>query len=594
MTRIIFFSAIVASLSLLSVVLAAEPDASVNARRFLRRYCYECHNGPGSPGGDVNFLSRQELVEKGIVVPRIPDESSLIQRLVQQSMPPLEQRQRNPISPEEIAELRAWVEIGAPDFTIASTQRGFHSVEKVLRSIRDFLKSQDEADRPYFRFFTLHTVANRKFTSDADLDLHRFALSKAINSLNWGPEVIAPRALDNETRLVYVVDLRDLVIRSGQSWSELDHWTALSRAYPYGFSYADFHSHERQDLLTEVRQLLGDRISTHLPVLRADWFIATATRPPLYHDLMDLPKTAQELEQTLGVDIAKALTSPEPSAIARGGFSRSGVSAQNRLVERSQSSLGYYWKSYDFKPNTQRGSLTRFPLGPRGLAGQESFDDMAFEHDGGEIIFSLPNGLQAYLLVNGDGGRIDEGPIDVVSDALKTSGTPAIVNGQSCMACHREGVINFRDEIRGASGVFGDAAKQVDRIYLAHEVMRPLVDADRKRFQQALAKTVEGISDTEYLTGPSAPEPIGEVVRKYRLVYLGVEDIAVELDIPTTQELRSLIGSERVRVLGLDAVFRGKATISRNLWEATKSRSGLGGRSLAHDLGFEVGFTPVQ
>ena len=33
-----------------------------------------------------------------------------------------------------------------------------------------------------------------------------------------------------------------------------------------------------------------------MPFVRADWFIATASLPPLYHDILDLPKTDKELE----------------------------------------------------------------------------------------------------------------------------------------------------------------------------------------------------------------------------------------------------------------------------------------------------------
>ena len=60
----------------------------------------------------------------------------------------------------------------------------------------------------------------------------------------------------------------------------------------------------------------------------------------------------------------------------------------------------------------------------------------AFEHDGGEIIYALPNGLQAYMLVDGKDARIDAGPLDVVQDRNQHSGNPTIVNGISCMGCH--------------------------------------------------------------------------------------------------------------------------------------------------------------
>ena len=50
------------------------------------------------------------------------------------------------------------------------------------------------------------------------------------------------------------------------------------------------------------------------------------------------------------------------------------------------------------------------------------------------MIFTLPNGLQGYFLTDGVGKRIDSGPIEVVSNALKTSGTSWPPNGKSPQA----------------------------------------------------------------------------------------------------------------------------------------------------------------
>ena len=52
--------------------------------------------------------------------------------------------------------------------------------------------------------------------------------------------------------------------------------------------------------MAAARRLTG----SDLPALRADWFVATATRPPLYHTVLDLPGTDAQLDtykNTLGV-----------------------------------------------------------------------------------------------------------------------------------------------------------------------------------------------------------------------------------------------------------------------------------------------------
>lgn len=273
------------------------------------------------------------------------------------------------------------------------------------------------------------------------------------------------------------------------------------------------------------------------------------------------------------------------------GFAKSGVSGQNRLVERTPAAHGAYWKSYDFKPGRKRGKLTRFPLGPRNLFGNRPhpFDRQAFDHDGGEIIWHLPNGLQGYMLIDAEGTRIDEGPIDVVSDALKTSGTPAIVNGLSCMACHKHGMIPFQDSIRDHSAVFGVAQRKVQELYPPAAVMEPLVEQDREQFMDALEQCIgpflrvdgnEGIPIEEF------PEPIAEVARMHRLVFLDLETVACELNIADPQQLILRVGLKTLKELGLETLTQKDGVISRLDWEA------FDGTSLMQDLANQLGFTP--
>src|SRR5262249_41207164 len=156
----------------------------------------------------------------------------------------------------------------------------------------------------------------------------------------------------------------------------------------------------------------------------------------------------------LGVDFAADFGA---GRLARAAFTGSGVSRNNRVVERQRARYGAYWKSYDFKSSVGTGNVLRLPLGPN-FAGNPFAPELAFEQAGGEIIFNLPNGLQGYLLVDAKGKRIDEAPADIVEDASRTSGSGIIVNGLSCMACHKNGMIgDFRDVVRDGHGLHGDA-----------------------------------------------------------------------------------------------------------------------------------------
>ena len=89
------------------------------------------------------------------------------------------------------------------------------------------------------------------------------------------------------------------------------------------------------------------------------------------------------------------------------------------------------WRSYDFNSSNGQSNIEEYP--------------QLFQHAGGEMIFTLPNGLHAYFITdnNGNGERLNEAPIDIVLDARKNQ----IINGASCMGCHSGGIIKFKNEL---------------------------------------------------------------------------------------------------------------------------------------------------
>jgi serine/threonine-protein kinase len=570
---------------------AAEPDTktlAAQARGVLKTYCHRCHHGEGSEGGDFDVLKVETLTaprdgDTPYVVPGKPAESYLYQRLAirkqgKGDMPPQKIRERPSDADKEA--VRQWIEASAPTFLDSKPARKFITLAEVLAAVRDHLRDADEEKQPHLRYFTLHHLANNPAVSEDDLRLCRAALSKALNSLTWSPDIVPVEPVD-KAATIFVIDVRDT------QWDRDNLWQEILNANPYGLKY---HNHPGlRKLNDEINRLSRDA----LPIVRADWFVATATRPPLYHALLRLPARASQLERDLGVKvIADSFLDPTPELIARGGFARSGVSGQNRLVERHRAQHGAYWKSYDFKPDSARAKLTRFPLGPLGLFPEKEhpFKDQAFRHDGGEIIFNLPNGLQGYLLVNGKDERIEEGPIQVVGDELRTSGTPAIVTGLSCMACHKHGMIPFKDQIRTTHAVFGKPARQVELLYPEAKVMNRLVERDEARFLAALERAVGRF----LRVGPDKdkplkqfPEPVGEVARTYRLLYLDLKTLACELDIEDPKELLQQVGEKKWKQLGLEAVLKPGGEVSRLEWEAVDDVS------LMQEVARELRYTPV-
>jgi hypothetical protein len=270
------------------------------------------------------------------------------------------------------------------------------------------------------------------------------------------------------------------------------------------------------------------------PLLRADWLVATAARPPFYHDILRLPASDRELEAQLRVDVAEDL---RQARVARAGFNGSGVSRNNRLIERHESPHGAYWRSYDFAGNADRRGLFAHPLGPN--AGIHSF-----QHDGGEIIFSLPNGLQGYMLVDGRGRRIDKGPLAIVSDPRRPD--RAVENGLSCLSCHVRGVIPRADQVRehvlGGRGAFGDVeAAAVLALYPPRESFLAALEDDARRFVAALEAAGVAVD---------GPEPVAALAQHYE-GELSRAQAAAELGLSPDELVRGLdVSPPLARILG--------------------------------------------
>ena len=248
------------------------------------------------------------------------------------------------------------------------------SLGAVLNAIRDDLQKLDAAERRKQRYFTLNNLYNNPNVSADQLCLTRAAPAKVVNSLTWRDDVVPLRAVD-ANEIVFAVDIHKL------GWTA-ETWKTVLSHYPYGLRYPDHPDQTLKGFDRDIQQAL-DGVEEPVHV-RADWFIVTATRPPLYHTLMyddflpELKKrrtdrqdganpkkmTDRDLEDYLGIDVVGNIFGPDPQA-ARAGFAQSGVSGQNRLVERHPLNGRAYWKSYDFKPTTWEANLVQFPLGPR-------------------------------------------------------------------------------------------------------------------------------------------------------------------------------------------------------------------------------------
>ena len=564
-----------------------EPALSEQAYNILTERCSRCHGGSAVQAG-IDVLSRDNLLkERGpagatffFVKPGDVAASQLIDAVDggdDSYMPKSGSPEAKSMTAEEKELLKQWVAAGAEYPKRRDVP--FISRTQILKAVRDHLLQAKSDDRAYLRFFTFAHLLNNESITELDLRMYRAALSKAVNSLSHERDIHLPKPVPGSSDSVYVVDLRKL------GWDKHNLWNELLKHYPYGLKYDFVKDEELQDLGKDVAKFAeGD-----LPILRADWFIVKSTQPPLYHAFLNIPDTLMELEHRLQLNIEDNFNSGH---MQRSGYAKSGVSKQNRLLERHTSpATPYFWISYDFLPRRAKGDLARFPLGP--VFANNKFRHQAFEHDGGEIIWSLPNGMQAYMLIKANGERIDTGPIEVVFDRSAILGTPSIINGISCMYCHRAGMISeFRDEIRLADAVGGEARQKVLELYPPHDDMQKLVQQDGKLFVRALERTIGPFLKVGADVKKSVldfPEPVGKVAEMYSRD-LTPREVALELNIEKVEVLQAKIEANRELLrYGLGTMIQDPpGTLKREKWE---SRDGT---SLMQDVSAELRLgTPV-
>ncbi len=563
---------------------ASGADSQLNsaAVAVLQKYCHRCH-GVESRYPGLSVLDRETLIrpkdpkEQPFLSPMKPGDSRIWQAIESGEMPP--EKQPQPTA-EEKATLKRWIEAGAVFPLAKRPERDFVGEDTILSIISADLDQRPREQRRFNRYFALVHLWNDRDLSDDDLRLVRAGVSKLVNSLSRMFRVAVPRQVDPDG-LVLGIDIRDY------GWSD-KQWNKLLEAYPYGLRRG-----------TDQAKRVYELTECDLPYLRADWFLRNASRPPLYHDLLDIPMNAKTLESALGVNIKANF---DNDSLVRAAFRKSGVSGQNRMVERHDDRQGAYWKSYDFNSNLDRADLFRFPLGPE-FPG--SANRAAFKHAGGEIIYHLPNGLQGYMLVTHEDVRIDEGPISIVSDPNQFSGSPAIINGISCMGCHRDGMIRFEDTLRVTFNrqAGQPVADKVLRIYPEQAEMSKRVEADRDRFLSSNDQAVMPFlrtSPEDRRTSVNFPEPITQVADRY-FRRLSIDDVARELGLPTSPETAQRLGvyrsdelatvikvSNEMSRLGLAPLATGEQ-IARDAWEQAYRRTA---RELK--LGIPLNFSTAQ
>lgn len=487
------------SVALVGFSLRAQNTSSeleAKAKAILVERCAECH----SPGGKKNkkpqldaLISMEALRNNtDYVVSGNAEQSDLFKRVTlpegdddvmpQSSGKAGDSGFREHLKPDEIATLKSWIEGAAPSPNSPGTtaERPFVSDENLIHAALKDLEQQSSALTPTIRYLSIANLYNQRdakgnsLRSDAVLDLARQAINKLVNSMSSNGKLIKATPVDSQA-LLFRIQLSDY------GWSR-EKWQHIESFYPYEVD----HDNIEERRLKELTQ-------TEVPLLRGDWFVFAVSQPPLYHIVLDIPKTLADarVERGLGIDVLDNL---RQGRALRLGFRDSGVSTGARMLERHQNAEGlFYWKSYDFdelKHSEAGHDIFTSPLGPVGAG---FVFDRKFIHDGGEMIWQLPNGLQAYLLTDNKGNRLNVGPSNIVRDETHPKGT--IINGISCMSCHNLGMKTPKpgphDQVRAiAEGLDLDSLDRanLEKLFAQGDVVKELLKQDGSIFGKALSE----------------------------------------------------------------------------------------------------------
>jgi len=356
----------------------------------------------------------------------------------------------------------------------------------------------DAADAPYIRYVAVHEVNNEGGTF-ADMEVARVGVSKTLNSHSrYGPKIVNPVAIDPYDT-VFRVDVRDY----------------------FGFTNANGVITRTPDkaIQTWDRITSGDRTQGVMPDYVTGAQLAySLSRPETYNDVLEIPGLARQLEAELGVDKSQGVDSykymivnRKPITIEDRIMMRADLSPRTVQGETAEAASGYYWSTTDVF-----SGVGRFPFFDEPIPEFTSVSDFSqiktvellgldvAQTQAQEIIFSLPNGMQAYMIA----GAVNQRRVDaftfIVVDPLRggpldnrTDGNLRLLNGISCQSCHEDGMKFNSDAMRPyllANQAKFDAQtyQRALQLYPGDAVMQPILQADTKVFTDAAARIQAG------------------------------------------------------------------------------------------------------
>jgi serine/threonine-protein kinase len=424
---------------------------------ILNRQCGECHGANGRREAGMNYIEDlDQLATNGKIVPGDSDASPIMQRLRSGTMPPTGFA---PPTPDEIEQIGQFIDQWNGPENAAATRLcdGQQiSFDEIYDAMLGDLLLQDSDDRESIRYVGITNRYNAGVCDD-QLDTERFSLIKLLNSLSTETRIADIEPIPGSKDLIYRVDIRQLGWDRNVNGSN-DGWEAILAESPYAVPFVG-----------DEADVVADQANTAVPYMYADALANVAAIGDLYYALIDIPGDVNQLQAQLRIDSQDAL---DRGLVARAGTQNSGVSQEDRLVERQELGVGggVYWQAFEFDNG---GELFNEPLD--------------FQAVGSEAIFSLPNGLHAYVIFDQNGNTAEES--DILFDTVQ--GNFPVTSAVSCMTCHSRGLLQVRDEVRtfvndNRLDFSADEFDIVNEVYPSVDQMDDLISEDRRVYQSAL------------------------------------------------------------------------------------------------------------
>jgi mono/diheme cytochrome c family protein len=447
-------------------------DEKAAAENVLKAKCGYCHGTnltQESAKAGMNYIDDiDKLVAAGKIIPMNSAGSKVIQRMVRKEMPPPGSGY-DLVSDAEIQIVAAYIDNprywgGIPDSNCVDEGQviGF---DQLYQDVNRDLSGEDKDDRVFYRYISL----SNRFTAGVcapALDGDRNAMTKMMNMLSIKAKVGKLTPV-NQTQTLYRIDLRDFDWdRAIQVENEPfdDVWEAIIDGNPYAVPFVgDDADDARADTGTDV------------PVMFADQIMNVATIGNLYYAIIDV-----DINQTLGTFISQKLgvniqEDIENLDAIRAGTTKSIVSRQDRLVERHDLVVrnGALWQSFDFEAGDANQSIFQDPFG--------------FTPGGSEAIFTLPNGMLAYIIADANDRIVEDS--DILLDTSQDN--HRAITSVSCSNCHAAGFIPVKDEVEPIAranarqiGLDNDEVEQLEEIYVKPDAFAQQVKSDSATFYQ--------------------------------------------------------------------------------------------------------------